>query len=167
MHFAALASARESEWENSMAWRPCFATDPREKTMSGASSSAQGQELALLREQNQQLMAKMAALEAEAEEAKSSKKTAPDSGGGGGAKELPGMHSAAAQAEQDYSRFSQFETAISDQMEVIEKLTDEKQKLTVELGAASKQLRQKDRENATLAYQLKQLLARIQMSKKR
>lgn len=48
--------------------------------------------------------------------------------------ELPGMnsdHMANYQAEVDYTKFAQFETAISDQMDVIEKLTEEKRGISV------------------------------------
>ena len=49
--------------------------------------------------------------------------------------------------------------AISEQMDVIEQLTNEKTKMQSELNAAMKVLRQRDRENSTMAFQLKQILA--------
>eukprot|EP00615_Pteridomonas_danica_P011449 CAMPEP_0114347728 /NCGR_PEP_ID=MMETSP0101-20121206/14143_1 /TAXON_ID=38822 ORGANISM="Pteridomonas danica, Strain PT" /NCGR_SAMPLE_ID=MMETSP0101 /ASSEMBLY_ACC=CAM_ASM_000211 /LENGTH=162 /DNA_ID=CAMNT_0001485233 /DNA_START=89 /DNA_END=577 /DNA_ORIENTATION=+ len=80
--------------------------------------------------------------------------------------ELPGMSQANNQADMDYTKFAAFETAISDQMDVIEKLTEEKRGISVELFAALKLVRQRDRENATLSYQLKELLTRLKASKK-
>mmetsp|Transcript_48926 Transcript_48926/g.111021 ORF Transcript_48926/g.111021 Transcript_48926/m.111021 type:complete len:198 (+) Transcript_48926:209-802(+) len=54
----------------------------------------------------------------------------------------------------DRAKIHQYETAISDQMDVIEKLTEEKHKAMVELMAAKKIIQQRDREIAMLALQV-------------
>jgi len=51
-----------------------------------------------------------------------------------------------------------FEHTISEQMDVIEKVTDEKHKIEVELKAALGVIKQMGRENATLAFQVRNLV---------
>lgn len=63
--------------------------------------------------------------------------------------------------ERDAQKFFQFEQAISEQMDVIDKLTDEKQKQTVDLNNAMQLIKQMERENATLAFQVKGLLEKL------
>ena len=62
--------------------------------------------------------------------------------------------------QKDFEKFEKFEQAISEQMDVIEKLTDEKAKVFTELNTALAVIKQMERENATLAFQVKGLLAK-------
>lgn len=52
---------------------------------------------------------------------------------------------------------SRYEAAINEQMDVIEKLTDEKAKINAELMGAVNLIKQLKRENAALAFQVNAL----------
>jgi predicted RNase H-like nuclease (RuvC/YqgF family) len=121
--FEVLCEMRQQESTRSQQWRQAFI-----KSGVGESASPTTTPTSTGQERNMELEEKVKQLQSELERMKE-KLSHHD-----GQQELPGMtteHIANHQAELDYTKFAQFETAISDQMDVIEKLTEEKKGISV------------------------------------
>jgi hypothetical protein len=122
--FEVLREMRQQESTRSHQWRQAFMKSGVGESASPTTTptSSTGQE------RNMELEEKLKQLQSELEIMK--EKLSHHHG----QQELPGMtseHIANHQAELDYAKFAQFETAISDQMDVIEKLTEEKKGISV------------------------------------